>query len=151
MKRLIILILFCFSTVGICAKTNLYIPTQQQILTELSQRSGLPIDNLQDLLADCDADQQSMYFCAYSDQVVADLKLQHTLSLKQQQLPQCQTKLLDQVESWENKRDQSCAQSAAKEWGDGSMKPTAELVCSVAETNRFNKQLEKENDCNLNT
>jgi uncharacterized protein YecT (DUF1311 family) len=147
MKSKLTALLLYAITITALAKAGAYIPTQQQILAELSQRSGLSIDNLQNLLADCDADQQSMYFCAYSDEVVADLKLQHTLSLKQQQLPHCQTKLLDQVESWENKRDSSCAQSAAKEWGDGSMKPTAELVCSTAETNRFEKQLEKMANC----
>lgn len=149
MKSKLTALLLYAITITALAKAGAYTPTQQQILTELSQRSGLPIDNLQDLLADCDADQQSMYFCTYSDQVVADLKLQHTLSLKQQQLPHCQTELLDQVESWENKRDQSCAQSAAKEWGDGSMKPTAELICSVSATNHFNEQLKRIDSCDF--
>lgn len=149
MKSKLTALLLYAITITALAKAGAYIPTQQQVLTELSQRSGLPIDNLQDLLADCDADQQSMYFCAYSDQVVADLKLQHILSLKQQQLPHCQTELLDQVENWENKRDSSCAQSAAKEWGDGSMKPTAKLVCSTAETNHFEKQLENMTSCSV--
>lgn len=131
------------------AKTGVYIPTQQQVLTELSQRSGSPINNLQDLLADCDADQQSMYFCAYRDQVSADLKLQHTLSLKQQQFPRCQAGLSNQIKDWENRRNQTCEQSAAKEWGEGSVKSTDELICSTTETNRFEKQLEKVTACHV--
>jgi len=117
------------------------------VLSELSQRSSLPEAELNKLLADCNANQQSMYFCAWRDQIAAVRTFEQALNDKQQKLSQCKTSLETKVASWMKSRDQSCEKSATQEWGEGSMKPTAQAICVTAETMRMTKKLENMAGC----
>ena len=150
MRALLTIILCCATASTIAADVQRVGPDVQEraaVLGELSQRSGLPDIELSNLLADCNANQQSMYFCAWRDQIAADRAFGRILADKQQKMPQCKTSIESKVASWTRSRDQSCDKSATKEWGGGSMKPTAQALCVTAETVRMTKRLERMNGC----
>jgi len=152
MRALLMMVLCCATASAIASDGQRIGPDNQEraaVLDELSQRSGLPDVELNGLLADCNANQQSMYFCAWRDQITADRALRRVLAGKQQKMPQCKTYIESKVASWARSRDQSCDKSATKEWGEGSMKPTAQVLCVTAETVRMTKRLERMNGCKL--
>jgi uncharacterized protein YecT (DUF1311 family) len=122
-------------------------PTAQEVLSALSGRSKLPEEDLRRLTADCTADQQSMYFCAYRDLVSAELKLQRVVAEKERRLPACKPDIDARVAHWRAARDQACIQSAAKEWAGGSMEPTARNICLSDSTGRMLKQMQRMSVC----
>jgi uncharacterized protein YecT (DUF1311 family) len=144
------MILFCTSTATLAADVQRSEPNGQAhtaVLGELSQRSGLPEAELNSLLADCNANQQSIYFCAWRDQIAADKAFGRALSDKQQKNLQCKTSMETKVANWKKSRDLSCEKSATQEWGEGSMKPTAQAICVTVETVRMTKRLEHMKEC----
>ncbi len=146
MMRVLLTLIFCCATTATIATEVQRVGTDAQehaaVLGEISQRSGLPDVELSSLLADCTANQQSMYFCAWRDQIVADRAFAQALADKQRKMPQCKSSIEKNVASWIKSRDQSCAKSAMQEWGEGSMRPTAQAICVTAETVRMTKRLE---------
>jgi uncharacterized protein YecT (DUF1311 family) len=62
-------------------------------------------------------------------------------------LPACKASIEAKVARLERERDSSCEASAAKEFGEGSMKPAAQANCATAETNRVIKQAQKLKSC----
>jgi uncharacterized protein YecT (DUF1311 family) len=122
-------------------------PTSQEVLSALSERSKLPEEDLRRLTADCAAGQQSMYFCAYRDVVSAELKLQRVVAEKKHRLPACQAAIETRVERWKAARDPACAKSAAREWGGGSMEPTARNICLSDSTGRMVQQMQRMSAC----
>jgi hypothetical protein len=139
---------------GICAATHAQAsaasaeaPTAREVMSALSERSQLPEEELRRLTADCAADQQSMYFCAYRDLVSAELVLRRIVAEKQHRFPACQAGTEARVARWKQKRDNSCAQSAAREWGGGSMEPTARNTCLAYSTGRMAEQMQRMNAC----
>lgn len=117
------------------------------VLSELSRRSALPEDELSRLLADCDANQQAMYFCAWRDQVAKERKFNRALEEKKYALVACKAELEARATSWKKSRDRSCAQSAKNEFDGGSMNPTAQAICMAAETARMTHRLERISAC----
>jgi hypothetical protein len=116
-------------------------------LAELSQQSGLPEAELHQLLSHCEANQQNIYFCAWRDQITAQKKFQKTLANKQAQRPDCTAALAAKAVVWERLRDKSCARAATKQWGEGSMKLTAQAVCISASTAQAAQRLERARGC----
>ncbi|WP_052135311.1 lysozyme inhibitor LprI family protein [Collimonas arenae] len=102
-----------------------YVPAEGDVLVELSHRSNLPEADLKQSLANCDANQTNTNLCAYRDQVAADLTLKHA------------------VAEWEKARDAGCAKSAEREYGGGSLKPTAQAMCVTAETKKMIQRVER--------
>ena len=150
MRFFLTIILCCIPALTIATDVQRVGPAAQEraaVLGELSQRSGLPVAEVSNLLADCHANQQSMYFCAWRDQIAADRIFGRTLADKLQKMPQCKTSMKAKIASWAKKRDQSCKKSATQEWGEGSMKPTAQAICVTTETMRMTKQLGNMNAC----
>jgi uncharacterized protein YecT (DUF1311 family) len=88
-----------------------------------------------------------MYFCAYRDLVATDLDLKHAVIAKEERLPACKAAIEAMGSRWEADRDHACEKSALTEWGEGSMKPTAQTLCAVAETNRMVKRVQGMKDC----
>ena len=114
---------------------------------ELARLSSLSKDELSVLLADCTANQQSMYFCAWRDQIAGELAAKQVLANKKQELPACGSTLDKKLASWMQSRDHVCAKSATKEWGEGSMRPTAQAICSAKETATITKRLARIRSC----
>jgi uncharacterized protein YecT (DUF1311 family) len=133
-------------SVTYAASTN-YTPAQEEVLKELSKRSGLPESDLQAILSDCQADQQSMYFCAYRDLVAADIELKHAVIEKEKAFPSCKSSIDAKIAKWERARDLGCEKSANKQYGEGSLKPTAEAMCSTFETEKMTKRIQNMQRC----
>lgn len=108
---------------------------------EISARSGLPASEVNALLADCDSNQTSMNFCAWRDQIVAERELQQVVDRQIAEHPERKAALEAKVAKWKKARDASCEKSARKEWGEGSMRPAAQAVCTTASTKQMTKKL----------
>jgi len=151
MRQARIIVFLCGLTISAVAIGVEHLDANTQktaaVLAELSQKSGLPEADLNDLLADCHANQQSMYFCAWRDQIAADKKLRRALTEKKQKIPACKNFLESKIAAWIRFRDQSCDKSTRKEWGEGSMRPTARAICVTKETARMTKRLERIHTC----
>ncbi|WP_242540457.1 lysozyme inhibitor LprI family protein [Trinickia mobilis] len=108
---------------------------------ELAARSGLPASEVGALLSNCDADQTSMNFCAWRDQIVAEQELQRIVDQKSAASPDCGVTLKKKITAWKKNRDSSCKKSADREWHGGSMLPAAIAICATAETKRMTKAI----------
>jgi uncharacterized protein YecT (DUF1311 family) len=118
-----------------------------EALAELASASHIPKNELEELVADCSASQQSMNFCSWRDLIKAKQKLQKVLAEKGRQLPTCEQALNNKVAAWEKSRDAKCAESASGEWGDGSVRPTAQAVCATQQTERMAARISSINTC----
>lgn len=132
MKRLALL-LFLLNAGYACAQ-----PTPAE---EISVRSGLPASEVEDLLADCDANQMSMNFCGWRDQVVAERALQAAVERRIARRPASKSALEARIAKWKKARDASCEKSARKEWGNGSMRPAAQTSCATVATKQMTRKL----------
>ena len=106
-------------------------PAPRSAVAELSAASGLPEAEITALLADCAANQQAQYFCAWRDQLEAERKLDAALSLRGQASPECGKRLADEAPRWKRQVQRHCQGTAAKAWGGGSLQRTAELACAA--------------------
>lgn len=113
----------------------------------ISERSGLPTSEVGAMLSHCDANQTSMNFCAWRDQIVAEQDLQHVVDEKSTASPACKEALEKKTEAWKKRRDASCEKSARQEWGGGSMLSTAIAICATAETKRMTKKIGARKAC----
>jgi hypothetical protein len=107
----------------------------------LSERSKLPASEVGALLADCGANQTSMNFCSWRDQLVAEHELQVLVDEKGAASATCKSSLDAAISTWRKRRDASCEKTAQKQYAGGSMLPAAEAICSTAETQRMIKKV----------
>jgi uncharacterized protein YecT (DUF1311 family) len=105
----------------------------------ISTQSGLPASEVQGMLANCDATQTSMNFCAWRDRVVAEQKLQDALDEQAQKSPACKAGLEKKIAAWKKRRDVSCKKSAEAANGGGSIVPMEIAACQAAQTERMTK------------
>lgn len=147
MKALIISLLWGLA--GLAVAGGMPTPSVQStsvsVLEELVKRSGIPKDEMKSVLENCDATQLSMNFCSLRDQIVADAKLRQLIVDKKLRVPNCSDAIDAKVAAWQKNRDANCAKTAAKEFGSGSMEPTARLICSTASTRDFTSKLSARN------
>lgn len=111
----------------------------------ISKQSGLPSSEVQGMLANCDANQTSMNFCAWRDRVVAEQKLQDATAEKEKKFPSCKAGLERKIAAWKKRRDASCSKSAEAENGGGSIVPMEIATCQAAETDRMTKVIRSKN------
>ncbi|RDJ97786.1 lysozyme inhibitor LprI family protein [Paraburkholderia lacunae] len=114
----------------------------------ISQQSGLPASEVQGMLANCDANQTSLNFCAWRDRVVAEQKLHDVLDEKAGTSPGCKARLEHKIAVWKKRRDASCKKSAEAENGGGSIVPMEIAACQAAETDRMTKVIGSIRRCN---
>jgi uncharacterized protein YecT (DUF1311 family) len=110
-------------------------------IDEIANRSGLPASEVSAALSDCDANQTSMNFCAWRDQIVAEQNLEDAVNAMAGSSTACKTALQRKIAAWQKHRDASCLKSASREWGNGSMLPTAVAMCKTAATERMRKAI----------
>jgi hypothetical protein len=146
MRQALVASLIACAAMGAGA-ANTYSPSAAEVLSALSRRSEIPEQQLSGLLADCNATQASINFCAFRDRVIADLKLQHAVTDKTTQFPVCKEDIDSKLVRWEAARDRGCERSAARDYGFGSMKPAARDLCTTLETNRMIKRVAQIRDC----
>ncbi len=93
------------------------------------------------LLASCDANQTSMKFCAWRDELVAERTLRHLIERKRAASPKCGAVLAQTVAAWQRRRDETCKQSAKQQWGDGTMLSAAVAMCATDRTKQMMQTL----------
>nr|WP_279613291.1 lysozyme inhibitor LprI family protein [Paraburkholderia tuberum] len=93
-------------------------------------------------MSHCDANQMSMNLCAWRDQIVAEQKLEQVVKGKAAVSASCKAAIEKRLTAWKTRRDANCKKSASREWGGGSMLPTAVAMCKTAETERMSKAIE---------
>ncbi|MFM0073629.1 DUF1311 domain-containing protein [Paraburkholderia sediminicola] len=108
----------------------------------------MPASEVQGMLANCDANQMSLNFCAWRDRVVAEQKLQDVVEDKSAKFPNCKASLETRVAAWKKRRDASCKKSAEAEHGGGSIVPMEIAACQAAETDRMTKVIGSIHRCN---
>lgn len=114
----------------------------------ISRQSGLPASEVQGMLANCDANQVSLNFCAWRDRVVAEQKLQDIVDDRAAKSPGCKARLDSKIAAWKKRRDVSCKKSAEAENGGGSIVPMEIAACQAAETDRMAKAIASARRCN---
>jgi len=107
----------------------------------ISTQSGLPASEVQGMLANCDATQTSMNFCAWRDRVVAEQKLEDAVAEKGRKSPGCKVGLQRKIAVWKKRRDTACRKSAEAENDGGSIVPMEIAACQAAETDRMTKAI----------
>jgi uncharacterized protein YecT (DUF1311 family) len=102
------------------------------VLNELSHRSGFTVTELREVLSDCPNTQLSMNMCMFRSAVEADLKMAKELAKIQAKLPQtCHATLKATQSKWENDTDRRCNKAADDEAEGGSMRPMIFSGCRV--------------------
>ncbi|WP_414675019.1 lysozyme inhibitor LprI family protein [Limnobacter sp.] len=86
------------------------------------------------MLSNCDATQQSMYFCAWRDLLEAEQKLDALEANPENASVHCQKAIKNGLSKWRKQRDAHCKAQALQEFGEGSMGPTADLMCRAQAT-----------------
>ncbi|MGF6570853.1 uncharacterized protein YecT (DUF1311 family) [Paraburkholderia sp. GAS333] len=114
----------------------------------ISRQSGLPASAVQGFLANCDANQTSLNFCAWRDRVVAEQKMQDAVDAREAKSPGCKAHLENKIAFWKKRRDANCKKSAKAKNGGGSIVPMVIAACQAAETDRMTKKIASNYRCN---
>ena len=122
--------------------------SMREAALQVARRSGLSQDELRIMFADCSANQQTITFCAWRDQVAAEIDLQKTLSRVKAQSPVCGNRLARKASLWKRRRDSLCNDDAAKEFGGGSNEAAARSQCAASMTLDYAQQIRKHPSCN---
>lgn len=113
----------------------------QTLTDELAQRSGMSPAEVLTLLANCDANRTSMKFCAWRDELAAERTLRRLIDEKRAASPKCGAALAQKVATWQKRRDETCQQSAVRQWTDGSMQSAAVALCATDRTKQLMQSL----------
>ena len=125
----------------ICLLSVSAIASAQTLIEELAQRSGISPTAVTTLLANCDASQTSMKFCAWRDELAAERTLRRLIDEKRAASPKCGAVLAHKVAIWQKRRDETCKQSAQRQWDDGSMQSAAVAMCATDRTKQMMQSL----------
>jgi uncharacterized protein YecT (DUF1311 family) len=113
---------------------------------EIAARSGIPLNEIQAMLANCDSDNQTqmgMEFCAWRDRVVAEHELQQVVDQRVSQHPERKKTLKDETVHWEKARDVACQKAAHRKFGGGSIESTAATTCEAILTENLTMAMKK--------
>jgi uncharacterized protein YecT (DUF1311 family) len=139
-KRILLLLVLCSVSAAAAAASA------QTLTAELAERSGMSPWQVTTLLANCDANQTSMKFCAWRDELAAERTLRHLIEAKRAASPKCGAVLAQKVAAWQKRRDQTCRKSAEEQWGNGSMLSAAVAMCATDRTKQMMQTLSS-NSC----
>lgn len=113
----------------------------QTLTDELAKRSGISPAQVTAMLADCAANRNSMKFCAWRDELAAERTLARLIDEKRAASPKCGAVLAQKVAAWQRRRDETCRQSAQRQWTDGSMQSAALAMCTTDRTKQMMQSL----------
>ncbi|HEX5487466.1 MAG TPA: lysozyme inhibitor LprI family protein, partial [Limnobacter sp.] len=116
-------------------------------LQELSIRSGLSRDQLQEFVSACDSNQLSMYFCAWNSEIASEQELNQVVTDKLRNRPKCQSAVTALSKQWLSAESKRCEKASKQEWGDGSMQPTAHATCLDSAVREIVAALKNQNNC----
>jgi hypothetical protein len=119
---------------ALCGSAAVVQASPASVIPSISAASGLPEAEIAALLADCAANQQAAYFCAWREQLQAERSLDAALAQRSQASPDCGKRLASEATHWKTQVQRRCRRSAEREWDGGSAQRRAELACTA---NRF--------------
>lgn len=150
MKSSIRIALFVALISCVASKDNAAKPTtlnHDAAMYEIVIRSRLTPDVVRDILSDCAANQQSITFCAWRDQIEAEATLSNKVSVAVARFPFCGDSLNRSISLWRKRRDSLCKVDAAKEYGGGSNESAAFSQCAASMTNAYARQIYSSRPC----
>ena len=114
-----------------------------EVTSELQRRSNTPVQELNELLKDCQNTQLSMNICSFRNVIKTDLEIKKIRNEKLKSLPEsCRAKFLKQEGDWEESRDELCNKEADEEAQGGSMRPMIFTSCQTVPTEKRILKLE---------
>ncbi|PMS15825.1 hypothetical protein C0Z18_25440 [Trinickia dabaoshanensis] len=122
------------------------VASAQTLTDELAKRTGVSPEQVTALLANCDANRNSMKLCAWRDELAAERTLSRLIDEKRAASPKCGAVLEQKVAAWQRRRDETCRQSAQRQWTDGSMQSAALAMCTTDRTKQMMQTLSS-NSC----
>ena len=113
------------------------------VVTELSQRTGMSVTELNSLLSHCESTQLSMNMCAFRDSVAAEIKMNQLLQALSSRLNKADRQALAKEQAnWSSHEKAKCNVLTDREVGRGSMRPLVYGNCMSAATQERIKQLQ---------
>jgi hypothetical protein len=128
-----------------CATTKLS-PTHDEVMAELSRRSLLSREQLEQHLSRCARDEQSRFLCASREQVEADLRLDLVAADKLRELPGCRLTLERKLWRFSQDRDEKCG-SPPETSEPATAELTRQVLCANEATRRMIKDVLHETRC----
>ena len=95
---------------------------KKRVLTELANRSGVSVDDLQLVLVDCELNQRNMNLCAFERAIQAELLLGDAIKTTG-------AKTVSDYAAWKKQLQARCHEDAAKEAEGGTILPKIISEC----------------------
>ncbi|WP_022709238.1 hypothetical protein [Pseudochrobactrum sp. AO18b] len=101
---------------------NLSENMEKRVLTELANRSGIPVSDLQLMLDDCELNKRNMNLCAFQRAIQAELLLGDAIKMTG-------AKTDSDYAAWKKQLQARCHADADKETGSGAILPKIISEC----------------------
>lgn len=106
------------------------------VLGELAVRSQISVDELKELLNDCETTQRAMNICAFYDAVEADLNLRRIIDGKAAEMAEAEAETYRAtIAEWRSETELACQTEADEEAAGGTMRPMLFSFCMTYELN----------------
>lgn len=104
------------------------------VLDELAVRSQISVDELKELLNDCETTQRAMNVCAFYDAVEADLNLRRITDGKAAEMTETEAETYRAtIADWRSQTELACQIEADEEAAGGTMRPMLYSFCMTYE------------------
>ncbi len=104
------------------------------VLDELAVRSQISVDELKELLNDCETTQRAMNVCAFYDAVEADLNLHRITEGKAAEMTETEAETYRAtIADWRSETELACQIEADEEAAGGTMRPMLYSFCMTYE------------------
>ena len=114
---------------------------------ELAKQSGLPLEEISRLLKDCDADQQSMNFCAWRDQTQAEDMIRLSVAHLQTKLPSYHDCISAKAAQTVQHIKRKCTTDAHRDYAGGSVETYQRTQCIASSEAAYARSLERMTSC----
>lgn len=120
----------------LCVIASFPVTSADDVVSELSRRSGISVSELRELLADCSRHQLSMNICMFREFVAADMEMNAAYAKALARMPdRCRIIFKSEHDEWTRQRDTQCNNQADDETGgSGSMRPMIYSSCRATAT-----------------
>ncbi|MET0390202.1 MAG: hypothetical protein ABW321_29795 [Polyangiales bacterium] len=122
-------------------------PAADEVLAELARRSTLPESELHAMLADCGADDQHLYVCAFQAFVAKDIVWKRLVAERIWAMPACSVLIESRVARLERMRGEACHRTAEDAQVEGTIAAAMEASCAADTTNTMIGELSRITHC----
>ena len=117
---------------------------------EVARRSGVPAEQINQMLATCDAtdvSQTALNFCAWRDLVLSENRLKALAAKARTTSQSCYKATNNRLKREMGQIDRLCLKEAADEYGGGSAEGYARMTCAAASQNALATKLSTAKFC----